>query len=60
MPLLAFFEQEKPEIVIDSAAKVGAIWANQEYPYTLLMENLQIQNNLIEASHHFGCENLYF
>ena len=45
-----FFEKEKPEIVINAAAKVGGIWANNEYPYEFLMENMQIQNNLIKAS----------
>lgn len=45
-----FFEEEKPEIVIDAAARVGGILANSEYPYQFLMENLQIQNNLIDTS----------
>jgi len=45
-----FFEKEKPEIVIDAAARVGGILANNNYPYTFLMENLQIQNNLIDAA----------
>ena len=44
-----FFETEKPEIVIDAAARVGGILANNENPYTFLMQNLQIQNNLIDA-----------
>lgn len=46
-----FFETERPEIVIDAAARVGGILANNDYPYQFLMENLQIQNNLIDASH---------
>jgi GDP-L-fucose synthase len=46
-----FFETEKPEIVIDAAARVGGILANKEYPYQFLMENLQIQNNLIATAH---------
>ena len=45
-----FFVKEQPEIVIDAAARVGGILANSTYPYTFLMENLQIQNNLIAAS----------
>jgi GDP-L-fucose synthase len=45
-----FFEKEKPEIVIDAAARVGGILANNEYPYNFLMENLKIQNNLIDAA----------
>lgn len=45
-----FFVKEQPEIVIDAAARVGGILANATYPYTFLMENLQIQNNLIATS----------
>ncbi|WP_103923164.1 GDP-L-fucose synthase family protein [Algoriphagus boritolerans] len=45
-----FFQTEKPEVVIDAAARVGGILANNEYPYPFLMENLQIQNNLIDYS----------
>lgn len=49
-----FFEVEKPEMVIDAAAKAGGILANKNFPYQFLMENLQIQNNLIDSSlqHH--------
>lgn len=46
-----FFEQEVPEVVVDAAARVGGILANNDYPYTFLMENLMIQNNLIDAAH---------
>ena len=45
-----FFKQEKPEVVIDSAAKVGGIWANNKYPYEFLMDNMLIQNNLFNSS----------
>lgn len=45
-----FFETEKPEVVIDAAARVGGILANNNYPYQFLMENMQIQNNLIDSS----------
>lgn len=46
-----FFYKEQPDVVIDAAARVGGILANSEYPYNFLMENLQIQNNLIDAAH---------
>jgi len=45
-----FFNSEKPEVVIDAAARVGGIMANSSFPYQFLMENIQIQNNLIEFS----------
>ena len=54
------FESEKPEIVIDAAARVGGILANNNYPYQFLMENLQIQNNLIDASNHYTCKKFIF
>lgn len=45
-----FFQSEKPDVVIDAAARVGGILANSNYPYQFLMENMQIQNNLIDSS----------
>jgi GDP-L-fucose synthase len=45
-----FFKEEKPQVVIDAAAKVGGIWANNQYPYEFLMYNMLIQNNLINNS----------
>ena len=55
-----FFEIEKPEIVIDAAARVGGILANNNYPYQFLMENLQIQNNLIDGAHRYDVEKFIF
>jgi GDP-L-fucose synthase len=55
-----FFALEKPEIVIDAAAKVGGIMANKTYPYQFLMDNMRIQNNLIEFSLNNGCEKFIF
>jgi len=45
-----FFAIEKPDVVIDAAARVGGILANNNYPFTFLMENMQIQNNLIDTA----------
>jgi GDP-L-fucose synthase len=55
-----FFEAEKPDVVIDAAARVGGILANNNYPYTFLMENLQIQNNLIETALHSNVSKFIF
>jgi GDP-L-fucose synthase len=41
---------EKPQFIIDAAARVGGILANNNYPYQFLMDNLQMQNNLIHSS----------
>jgi GDP-L-fucose synthase len=56
----AFFEKEKPSIVIDAAAKVGGILANYEQPVEFLIQNLTVQNNLIEAAGDFGTRKLLF
>jgi GDP-L-fucose synthase len=55
-----FFKTEKPDIVIDSAARVGGILVNSQYPYQFLMENMQIQNNLIDASLNAEVEKFIF
>lgn len=56
----AFFETEKPEVVIDAAARVGGILANNDYPYQFIMENMQIQNNLIDAANKSDVQKFIF
>ena len=46
-----FIKSEKPTAIIDAAAKVGGILANNTYPYEFLMDNMLIQNNLIRSAH---------
>ena len=46
-----FIRIEKPVAIIDAAAKVGGILANDTYPYEFLMDNMLIQNNLIRSAH---------
>lgn len=48
--VMNFLKTEQPEVIIDAAAKVGGILANNNFPYQFLMENMQIQNNLIDAA----------
>lgn len=55
-----FFEIEKPDVVIDAAARVGGILANNSYPYQFLMDNLQIQNNLISTSLKYDVKKFVF
>jgi GDP-L-fucose synthase len=58
--VIDFIEAEQPAIIIDAAAKVGGILANNEFPYPFLMENLQIQNNLIDAAHKGAVQKFIF
>jgi len=55
-----FYKEEKPDAVIDAAAKVGGILANNDFPYQFLMENMQIQNNLIDGAFKSGIEKFIF
>jgi GDP-L-fucose synthase len=55
-----FYNQEQVEVVIDAAAKVGGILANNDFPYQFLMENMQIQNNLIDGAHKAGVDKFIF
>lgn len=56
----AFFAAEKPAYVVDAAAKVGGIVANNEQPVEFLLQNLAIQNNIIEAAADFDTQKLLF
>ena len=58
--VINFYKKEQPEVVIDAAAKVGGILANNDFPYQFLMENMQIQNNLIDGAHKTGTEKFIF
>ena len=55
-----FYAQEKPEYVVDAAAKVGGILANDRHPAEFLFQNLQIQNNLIHGAYQAGARKLLF
>ena len=55
-----FMQDERPLAVIDSAAIVGGIGANNTYPVDFLSENLQIQTNLMDAAHAADVERFVF
>ena len=46
-----FILKTKPSVIIDAAARVGGISANNEQPVEFLTDNLLIQSNLMEAAH---------
>lgn len=56
----AFFEQEKPDVVVLAAAKVGGINANNTTPADFAYENMQIQCNVIECCHRYHVKKLLF
>ncbi len=56
----SFFEQNKPEVVILAAAKVGGIIANNVYRADFIYENLMIQNNVIHQAYLNGVKKLVF
>ena len=55
-----FIKDHKPELVIDAAAIVGGIGANSERRVEFLSKNLQIQGNLMDASHAANVERFVF
>lgn len=56
----AFFEEERPDIVVLAAAKVGGINANNTSPADFAYENMQIQCNVIKCCHDYGVKKLLF
>jgi len=55
-----FFKKEKPNLVLNAAAKVGGIKANATQPVDFLLQNLQIQNHLMESAFENGCRKFLF
>jgi GDP-L-fucose synthase len=57
---IAFIKKVKPTIVVDAAAKVGGIGANNAFPVEFLADNVRIQSNLMEAAHAADVEKFIF
>lgn len=56
----AFFDGQRPDVVILAAAKVGGIYANDTYPAEFIRENIQIETNVITAAHQCGVKKFLF
>ena len=56
----AFFAQEKPDVAIIAAAKVGGIHANNTYPADFIFENLMMAANTVHAAYRHGVKRLLF
>lgn len=57
---IAYIKKVKPTIVVDAAAKVGGIGANNTFPVEFLVDNTRIQSNLMEAAHAADVERFIF
>jgi GDP-L-fucose synthase len=55
-----FVAKVQPTLIVDAAAKVGGIGANDSYPVEFLMDNTTIQGNLMNAAHKAGVPNFVF
>ena len=55
-----WFSKEKPDHVIDAAARVGGILENSKRPVEFLLDNLRMQNNLMESAFGTGCKKFLF
>lgn len=55
-----FFASESIDYVFDAAAKVGGIYANDNYSGQFIYENIQIQTNLIHYAWKYGVKKFLF
>lgn len=55
-----WMRQNRPDVVVMAAAKVGGILANNSFPVDFLYDNLAIQNNIITTSYDVDVEKLLF
>lgn len=56
----SFLREKRPDAVIDAAARVGGIGANNAEPVEFLSRNIQIQTNLMDAAHEAQVERFVF
>jgi GDP-L-fucose synthase len=56
----AFIKDVKPSLIVDAAAKVGGIGANNSFPVEFLADNVRIQSNLMEGAHAANVEKFIF
>lgn len=56
----AFYAEEKPDVAVIAAARVGGIHANSTYPAEFMFENLAIAQNAIDEAYRAGVKRLLF
>jgi GDP-L-fucose synthase len=57
---LRWFEAKRPDVVVNAAARVGGIAANNNYPVDFLCDNLSTELNVVRAAHNSGVQRLLF
>jgi GDP-L-fucose synthase len=55
-----FFNDVKPTLVVDAAARVGGISANDAFPVEFLEDNIRIQTNLMHSAHNAKVKKFIF
>ena len=55
-----FYEDERPDVAVIAAARVGGIHANKTYPAEFMYENLAIAQNTIHEAYRAGVPRLLF
>jgi GDP-L-fucose synthase len=53
-----FFQERRPTHVYLAAGRTGGIAANQRHPVVLMLDNLRVACNVLEASHRLGVTRL--
>lgn len=56
----AFFDEQRPKLVIMAAGLVGGIIYNRDYPADFILENLAIQMNTMKAAQRVGVDKFFF
>lgn len=59
-PVKSWMMNNRPDVIVLAAAKVGGILANSSFPATFLYDNLAIESSVIHAAHESGVEKLLF
>jgi len=60
MAVQQFFQQQRPDVVVFAAAKVGGILANSSYPAEFLFQNLAMASNAVHAAWQTGTQRFLF
>ena len=55
-----YFKKNKIDAVINAAALVGGIYANNKFKADFIYDNLSIQNNIIHTSYKYNVKSLIF